>query len=131
MDPNANDKNAGARAVYQNDEEDESGNNWSQVWPRKQSSASSQSSNSSTFTIEEDIRAMQEQLQRVLTFCGLQAENPLRLQRKISDLLDQLRLVIAEKNYWMKRATRTEMAQGELTDYGTALGAEGQLRLIY
>nr|CCA23208.1 NAD kinase putative [Albugo laibachii Nc14] len=128
MDPNISEKNAATRAVFQNDDEDESRSNWSEGWPRKQSSASSQCSNSSTLTIEEDIKAMQEQLQRVLTFCALQAENPLRLQQKISDLLDQLRLVIAEKNYWMKRASRTELAQVEPTDYEDEVGRQYRRR---
>ncbi|KAG6580343.1 NAD kinase [Phytophthora cinnamomi] len=55
------------------------------------------------YTLEEDLRAMNDQMKRVLAFCETQRENPLRLQAKINDLEEQLRQAIAEKNYWMKR----------------------------
>ncbi|GMF25933.1 unnamed protein product [Phytophthora fragariaefolia] len=55
------------------------------------------------YTLEEDLRAMNDQMKRVLAFCEMQRENPLRLQAKINDLEEQLRQAIAEKNYWMKR----------------------------
>ncbi|POM57418.1 NAD Kinase, partial [Phytophthora palmivora] len=51
----------------------------------------------------DDLRAMNDQMKRVLAFCETQRENPLRLQAKINDLEEQLRQAIAEKNYWMKR----------------------------
>lgn len=53
--------------------------------------------------LEDDIRAMSEQMQRVLAFCDAQAQSPLRLQARINDLEEQLHQAIAEKNYWMKR----------------------------
>ncbi|DBA01351.1 TPA: hypothetical protein N0F65_001590 [Lagenidium giganteum] len=60
--------------------------------------------------LEDDIRSMSEQMQRVLAFCELQSQNPLRLQSKINDLQEQLQMAIAEKNYWMKRC-KEEMAR--------------------
>ncbi|KAL4099445.1 hypothetical protein PRIC1_007250 [Phytophthora ramorum] len=61
------------------------------------------SSSGDGYTLEDDLRAMNDQMKRVLAFCETQRENPLRLQAKISDLQEQLRQAIAEKNYWMKR----------------------------
>ncbi|KAE9047952.1 hypothetical protein PR003_g917 [Phytophthora rubi] len=61
------------------------------------------SSSGDGYTLEEDLRAMNDQMKRVLAFCETQRENPLRLQAKINDLEEQLRQAIAEKNYWMKR----------------------------
>ncbi|CAH0484807.1 unnamed protein product [Peronospora farinosa] len=61
------------------------------------------SSSSNGYTLENDLRAMNNQMKRVLAFCETQRENPLRLQTRIIDLEEQLRQVIAEKNYWMKR----------------------------
>lgn len=61
------------------------------------------SNSSDSYTLEEDLRAMGDQMRRVLAFCETQRENPLRLQAKINELQEQLRQAIAEKNYWMKR----------------------------
>ncbi|KAG1711522.1 hypothetical protein DVH05_008775 [Phytophthora capsici] len=65
--------------------------------------ASYASSSGDGYTLEEDLRQMNEQMKRVMAFCETQRENPLRLQAKINDLQEQLRQAIAEKNYWMKR----------------------------
>ncbi|CAH0475588.1 unnamed protein product [Peronospora belbahrii] len=54
-------------------------------------------------TLEDNLRAMSDQMKRVMAFCKAQSENPLRLQDRICDLKEQLRQAIAEKNYWMKR----------------------------
>ncbi|GLD93410.1 hypothetical protein PINS_up002002 [Pythium insidiosum] len=61
------------------------------------------SSNGSGYALEEDIRAMGDQMRRVLAFCEAQSQNPIRLQAKINELKEQLQLAIEEKNYWMKR----------------------------
>ncbi|KAI9912250.1 hypothetical protein PsorP6_009335 [Peronosclerospora sorghi] len=55
------------------------------------------------YTLEDDLRAMNDQMKRVLAFCESQRDNPLRLQAKIASLEEQLHQAIAEKNYWMKR----------------------------
>lgn len=63
----------------------------------------SMSSSASGVTLEDDIRSIGDQMRRVLAFCELQSQNPIRLQAKINDLQEQLQLAVAEKNYWMKR----------------------------
>ncbi|TYZ62996.1 hypothetical protein PybrP1_008563 [[Pythium] brassicae (nom. inval.)] len=60
-------------------------------------------SSASGVTLEDDIRAIGDQMRRVLAFCDLQSQNPIRLQAKINDLQEQLQLAVAEKNYWMTR----------------------------
>lgn len=60
-------------------------------------------SSASGVTLEDDIRSIGDQMKRVLAFCELQSQNPIRLQAKINDLQEQLQLAVAEKNYWMTR----------------------------
>ncbi|CAI5744247.1 unnamed protein product [Peronospora destructor] len=60
-------------------------------------------SSRNSYTLEDDLRAMNDQMKRVLAFCETQRENPLQLQTRITNLKEQLRQAIAEKNYWMKR----------------------------
>ncbi len=57
----------------------------------------------SDYALENDIKSIGDQIKRVLHFCELQSQNPIRLHEKINDLNEQLRLAIVEKNYWMKR----------------------------
>lgn len=73
----------------------------------------SMASSTGGVTLEDDIRSIGEQMKRVLAFCDLQSQNPIRLQAKINDLQEQLQLAIKEKNYWMKRCK--EMASSRST----------------
>jgi NAD+ kinase len=61
------------------------------------------SANGSGYAVEDDIRAIGDQMKRLLAFCDMQAQSPLRMQAKIQELQEQLQLAITEKNYWMKR----------------------------
>ncbi|POM77084.1 LOW QUALITY PROTEIN: NAD kinase, partial [Phytophthora palmivora] len=65
--------------------------------------ASYASSSGDGYTLEDDLRAMNDQMKRVLAFCETQRENPLRLQAKIVEDASRMRQAMAEKNYWMKR----------------------------
>ncbi|TMW55840.1 hypothetical protein Poli38472_008488 [Pythium oligandrum] len=67
--------------------------------PHRKLSASSMSG----YTLEDDIRSIGDQMKRVLAFCEMQSQSPIRMQAKINELQEQLQLAIAEKNYWMKR----------------------------
>lgn len=60
-------------------------------------------SSSTSYTLEDDIRSIGDQMKRVLAFCETQTQSPIRLQAKVNDLEEQLQQAIAEKNYWMKR----------------------------
>lgn len=84
-------------------------------------------SSTSGVTLEDDIRSIGDQMKRVLQFCELQSQNPIRLQAKINDLQEQLQLAVAEKNYWMKRckemsSSKSEYAAPESTEVSAAAG---------
>jgi hypothetical protein len=55
------------------------------------------------YTLENEIKLISEQMNRILTICELQSQNPLRLQEKMNDLKQQIELAVTEKNYWIKR----------------------------
>lgn len=76
----------------------------------------SYASSAGGYALEDDIRAMGDQMKRVLAFCENQAQSPLRLQAKISDLEEQLHQAIAEKNYWMKRCQELSGARPPAPD---------------
>lgn len=56
-----------------------------------------------SYALEDEIRAMGGQMKRLLAFCDMQAQSPIRMEAKIQELQEQLQLAIKEKNYWMKR----------------------------
>lgn len=85
-------------------------------------------SSTSGVTLEDDIRSIGDQMKRVLAFCELQSQNPIRLQAKINDLQEQLQLAIAEKNYWMKRCKEMSSSKSEYTPRETAAVTAADIR---
>lgn len=76
----------------------------------------SYASSAGGYALEDDIRAMGDQMKRVLAFCENQSQSPLRLQAKVNDLEEQLHQAIAEKNYWMKRCKELSGARPTAPD---------------
>lgn len=80
-------------------------------------------SSASGVTLEDDIRSIGDQMKRVLAFCEMQSQNPIRLQAKINDLQEQLQLAVAEKNYWMKKC-KEQMGQSSGNVFSEKEGCE-------
>lgn len=88
-------------------------------------------SSTSGVTLEDDIRSIGDQMKRVLAFCDLQSQNPIRLQAKINDLQEQLQLAVAEKNYWMKRCKEVSSSKSEYAPRETAEVKAADIRTSY